>query len=98
MCHLAIEDRFLYPALMTGPDKAVADTARRFQSEMGDLAGRFSSYMAHWSDHEVIAHWPDFCRETREILDALLNRVMKENAELYVLTGRDGYPPRRLSA
>lgn len=92
MAHLAIEDKFLYPAIISGGDPA-ARTAQRFQAEMGGLAGDFSRYMSAWSDDEVRADWPAFSRETKDLLAALMARVTRENEELYVLIE----PGRRLS-
>ena len=37
IAHLAVEDRWLYPALIAGADKKAADTAKRFKDEMGSL-------------------------------------------------------------
>lgn len=88
MAHLAIEDKYLYPALIGGEDPAAARTAQRFQSEMGGLAEKFSHYMSAWPDHEVRADWPTFCSETTDLLAALMARVTRENEELYVLIGR----------
>jgi len=98
MAHLAIEDKFLYPAIIGGGDPAAARTAQRFQAEMGGLAGKFSRYMSAWSDDEVRADWPAFCRETADLLAELMSRVTRENEELYALIGDGGPRPTRLAS
>ncbi len=98
IAHLAIEDRFLYPRLIGGSDSAVADVARRFQAEMGGLAARFTGYMSFWTDDEVIADWPAFCRETRDILAVLLSRIAREDEHLYGATELQKPGPSRLAS
>lgn len=89
IAHLAVEDRYLYPALIGGKDAAAASTAKRFQTEMGGLAGRFLAYMTGWPDHAVIENWSDFRVESVALLNDVLQRVARENAELYTLAGLD---------
>ena len=95
IAHLAIEDRFLYPRLIGGSDPAVAEVARRFQAEMGGLGEKFTGYMSRWTDDEVIADWPTFCRETKDILATLLSRISRENEQLYSSTEFLKPEPRR---
>ena len=85
IAHLKSEDWVLYPRLMNSGDAAVADTARAFSEEMGGLASAFLSYTESWSANAIAGDWPGYCRDTRTIIDALTNRITRENRELYPL-------------
>jgi hypothetical protein len=85
IAHLAVEDRWLYPALIASTDQKAADTAKIFKNEMGGLAGTFTSYMGKWNDQRIVAEWPAYCAETKALLASLTNRILRENNELYPL-------------
>ncbi|ALR22780.1 hemerythrin domain-containing protein [Sphingobium baderi] len=85
MTHLALEDRFLYPAMQRCPDRKARETASNLQAETGQLAESFSHYMSSWNEDRMIREWPAFCTETRAVLDALADRVTRENRMLYPL-------------
>lgn len=85
MTHLALEDRFFYPALARGGDDRTARLGSQFQDEMGDLAAAFAAYLARWSENRVAANWPTFREETLSVLDALERRIARENEALYPL-------------
>src|SRR3546814_6315401 len=59
--------------------------ARAFKAEMGELAAEFTQYIADWSDQRIAKDWGAFGRETGSILDALHNRIRRENELLYPL-------------
>src|SRR3546814_6282322 len=59
--------------------------ARAFKAEMGELAAEFTQYIADWSDQRIAKDWGAFGRETGPILDALHNRIRRENELLYPL-------------
>jgi iron-sulfur cluster repair protein YtfE (RIC family) len=101
IAHLAVEDRWLYPALMAGMDKKASDTAKRFKDEMGGLAGTFTNYVAEWNDQRIAAEWKVYCDETKALLASLKNRILLENKELYPLataTCRTGSLPSESSS
>ncbi len=85
MAHLALEDRILYPAMQKSPDARIRATAATLQQETGAWADTFSRYMAAWCDDRVAREWADFCIETRGIIQALSERVDRENRHLYPL-------------
>jgi hypothetical protein len=100
IAHLVVEDRWLYPALITTMDRKTADIAERFKDEMGGLAGAFTSYMSKWNDQRIVAEWPAYCAETKTLLASLANRILRENGELYPLAtaaGRVGRPSSEAS-
>jgi iron-sulfur cluster repair protein YtfE (RIC family) len=100
IAHLAIEDRYLYPAMIARCGSEGAKVAARFRAEMGDLAERFTEYMAGWSDPRIAEDWPGFRDETRAILATLAHRIALENDALYPLadTMSFGTPPTERSA
>lgn len=101
MTHLALEDRFLYPAMQRYPDGRTRETAASLQSETGQLADSFSRYMSSWNEDRMIREWSAFCKETRAVLDALTDRVARENRTLYPLAERivqQGHPASAFGA
>jgi hemerythrin-like domain-containing protein len=88
MTHLAMEDQLFYPAMQRLPDAEARATATAFQAEMGGLSDIFNSYMTRWTDDRVVAEWPDFCADTKTLLDALSQRIERENSQLYPLAAR----------
>lgn len=84
--HLSIEDATLYPRMLAHADGRVRETAERFQREMGGLKARFDDYRGRWPGPFAISRDPEaFVAETRTILDALTQRISREDAGLYDL-------------
>lgn len=88
IAHLKTEDWVLYPRLLASSDASVAATGRAFNDEMGGLAAAFMAYSERWTADAIQADWPGYCRETRVIVDALMNRITRENRELLPLLDR----------
>ena len=93
MAHLALEDRIFYPSMQRQAHAQLRDTAARLQVEMGPLAASFSRYMSRWSDDRIAREWCDFCRESRQMIDAVLNRMRKEENLLMPLLAEAGLEP-----
>ena len=85
IAHLKAEDWVLYPRLFASADAAVEQTARAFSDEMGDLADAYMAHTQKWTAPSIAADWSGYCKETAAILDALSNRIVRENRELYPL-------------
>lgn len=85
MAHLALEDRIFYPNMQRQPHEKLRGTAARLESEMAPMASDFAAYMARWSDDRIEREWAYFCRETREMLAGILNRLQKEEGLLMPL-------------
>ncbi|GLQ48423.1 hypothetical protein GCM10007862_34740 [Dyella lipolytica] len=84
--HLAAEDRVLYPALLQATDPQIAQTGKRFQDEMGDLAQVYAAFASRWNLATKIGQDPDgFRRDANDVFKALHLRVQRENRELYPL-------------
>ena len=83
--HLKSEDWVLYPRLLVSRDKQVAETARLFSKEMGGLAKAFRDYAEQWGSYAIEGDWERYQRETIAILEALTDRITRENRDLYPL-------------
>jgi iron-sulfur cluster repair protein YtfE (RIC family) len=87
--HLAAEDRVLYPALASAADLQAAETGKRFQDEMGDLAQVYAAFASRWNLAAKISKDPDgFRSDANNVFKALHLRVQRENRELYPLAER----------
>jgi len=88
IAHLKAEDWVLYPRLLASEDAAVAATAAAFSEEMGGLAAAYVAYTDKWSATAIAADWAGYRADSRGIIDALTNRITRENRELYPLLDR----------
>lgn len=83
--HLITEDWQLYPPLLDSRDPQIAATARAFTEEMGGLAVAYRAHCERWNATAITADWTGYCRDSSELLDALTNRVTREDRDLYPL-------------
>ena len=85
IAHLKGEDWVLYPQLFASTDAYVAKTAQEFSYEMGGLAEAYVDYVDKWNAHSIEEDWAGYCADTRGVLEALTQRITRENRELYPL-------------
>jgi len=83
--HLKAEDWLLYPGLLVSPNQLVARTALSFSKEMGRLARDYTEYAERWGSYAIESDWEGYRTETAAILEALTNRIKREDRELYPL-------------
>jgi hypothetical protein len=88
IAHLKSEDWVLYPRLLASSDPEIAATGRAFNAEMGGLAAAFVAYTDKWSAAAIDSDWAGYCADSRQIIDALTNRILRENRELLPLLDR----------
>ncbi len=88
IAHLKLEDWALYPRLIDSGDEEISNAGRSFQEEMGGLAPAFLAYCDKWNANSIASDWAAYCCDTRAILDALINRLSRENRELLPLLER----------
>jgi len=87
--HLAVEDKNLYPELLSHEDDKVRATAKKFVDEMSGIAGAFKKYLDKWPHSKAIQDAPHaFIAETKGVFQALSNRISKEDNELYSLVDK----------
>jgi hypothetical protein len=82
IAHLKLEDWALYPRLIASGDPDAAAAGEMFKEEMGGLAPAFLAYSNKWNASTIEGDWAGYCADTRAILDALMNRLTRENREL----------------
>ncbi len=64
-------------------------TTKHFMDEMGGLAEAFGAYCAQWNRPKAIDGDPaGFAAETKSIVDALGQRITRENTQLYPLAAQ----------
>lgn len=85
MVHLAKEDRVLYPQLMTSGDPLIRSRATRFSRDMGGLATTYLDYAKKWTAERVFEDRAGFVAETRSVMLALRQRIVREERDLYPL-------------
>jgi iron-sulfur cluster repair protein YtfE (RIC family) len=87
--HLAYEDTVLYPLLMNGGDREIAELAGRFCDETSTLAQHFEEFARRWSGPTVIAGMFDYFRlEATALFATLAARIERENDQLFPLAVR----------
>lgn len=84
--HFAMEDKMLYPYMLSVGNGGVADVARKYMAEIGGLAKTYGEFTKKWSSREAIqTNADEFCSETRNLFAAMGSRIAKEESELYPL-------------
>ncbi len=82
--HMLEEDKFLYPDLINNADAKVKSLANQYISEMGNLANEYTHFKSEYNTAKKIQDKPDtFIIEAKKIIHALMNRMNKEDNELY---------------
>ncbi len=82
--HLILEDSALYPILANSDNAEIKTKSNKFMDEMGVISKTFSNYVEKWSMGSSIKEdTSSFVDETRKVMDALLNRMERENTDLY---------------
>ena len=81
--HLEFEDARLYPVLEAA-EPAIADRARRYREEMGDLNSRVVAFMERWSAADAVEAEPRaFGQAWAMVRVALERRMAAEDDDLY---------------
>jgi len=88
--HLAFEDHRVYPVLEAA-EPAVADRARRYREEMGDLSDRVVAFLQRWNVEGAIEAEPRaFAGAWDAVRTALERRMAAEDDDLYEIA--EHYP------
>ena len=84
--HFAQEDHCLYPALIASSDPVVAEAAKAFQREMGELWQQYESFARSWSTPSaIIMLFDEFKGECITIFGAIEESCTRENELLFPL-------------
>ena len=82
--HLAVEQRYLYPAVQASGLASVARLGHRYETEMQGIAGDYLAFAARWNTAARLALEPEaFRSEANTVLQALYQRMRREDTELY---------------
>lgn len=84
--HLRMEDQMLYPDLLESGNEEAAEKAREFKDKMGAIKEAFATFTLKWTQENAVKDSPEkFREESRDVFDSLLNRITRENVELFPL-------------
>jgi len=87
--HLEFEDHRLYPVLEAA-EPAIAERARRYREEMGDLSAHVVAFLERWSAERAVEAEPQsFARAWAGVRTALERRMTAEDDDLYEIAERD---------
>lgn len=85
IAHLKAEDWLLYPPLLTCEHAEIRATAKQFVDEMGGLAQAYSLFNERWDALSIESDWGGYRKAAGAIIEALTNRIIRENRDLYPL-------------
>lgn len=84
--HLALEDKILYPNLISHSDRKISQKAKIFMKEMGNIKKEFGIYINRWRFSSNINSIPmDFINESHSIFEVLSKRIKREDEDLFPL-------------
>eukprot|EP01133_Synstelium_polycarpum_P021111 gene21111-25364_t len=82
--HLAVEQRYLYPAAQACGVARVARLGREYENEMHGIAGAYFDFAGRWNTPVRLAAEPEaFRSEANTVLHALYQRMRREDHDLY---------------
>lgn len=93
--HLGEADRFVYPYLLLHEDPRVQSIAWGFINGENPLRHSYVDYYMKWLKNFDCAFNQDFIRDSQEILELVVERVERENRELFPWLEELGLFPKR---
>lgn len=88
--HMALEKQFL-----RDQHPACAEVSARLPHNSANLERRFRDHLARWTALDIDENWKDYCRDLREILNILENRMLFEERAAFP---RLGHPASRTTS
>ena len=79
--HLKAEDLYLYPSYYKDEDKKFI--AQQYSKEMKGITKVVLDYFNYWDENLSQKNFVHFIEDTRGLFSALVNRIDKEESELY---------------
>ena len=92
--HLALEERAVYRPLERDPRPQVVMLAYGFRRELDTSYARYEQHMAEWTRERIEAQWPAYVSAVRHMADFLLERLDREERELFPLVNEAQPFPR----
>ncbi len=84
--HLQSEDKYLYSLLLSSQHTEVRKIAKDFIAEMGHIAKTFNEFKIKFNTkNKILNNINEFKLEYPKIMNAISNRLNKEDKKLYVL-------------
>ena len=84
--HLQSEDKYLYSLLLNSQHTEVRKIAKDFIAEMGHIAKIFNEFKIKFNTkNKILNNINEFKLEYPKIMNAISNRLNKEDKKLYVL-------------
>lgn len=84
--HLAAEDKWFYPALISSEEPLISALASAYRDEGGGIADEVESFLAQWNSSTVIGlRFKQFRAELFCLFRKLEDRIDREDLELYPL-------------
>ena len=86
--HLASEDHFVYPKLLESSDEKIRSITRSYMNEMTKIADSYLAFHKNFNTpSKILADTDEFKKTFKQVRDALLMRIDREEKELYTFTG-----------
>ena len=97
--HLATEDEWFYPAMISSDEPVAAAIATAYRDEGGGIAEEVESFLAQWNSSTVIGlGFGRFREELFCLFHKLEDRIDREDGELYPLARSLGIGSRPLGS
>ena len=85
--HLASEDHFVYPKLLESSDEKIRSITRSYMNEMTKIADSYLAFHKNFNTpSKILADTDEFKKTFKQVRDALLMRMDREEKELYTFT------------
>jgi hypothetical protein len=81
--HLALEQRCIYGPLMRDRRPKVAIAAQTFVKEWESAFARIQEHSNYWTPDRIEAEWSAYVVNARQLIEFALDRMDREEAELY---------------
>ncbi|KAB8038547.1 hemerythrin domain-containing protein [Janthinobacterium aquaticum] len=95
--HLAVEQRYLYPAVQGSGMASLVRMGHRYETEMDGIAGAYLAFASRWNTALRLEAEPEqFRSEANTVLHALYQRMRREDHELYPAI--EAMAPARMAA
>ncbi|WP_101697956.1 hemerythrin domain-containing protein [Clostridium minihomine] len=90
--HLLSEDKFLYPHLLNHQNKAIKDTAHRFNTEMSGLSEQLKDFVSQYNTPaKILQNKNEFMAKSPEVFRLIRERIKKEDHDLYPLLDESSF-------